>query len=398
MSASIWPQDTIGALLEKKFIVEQIDGNHGELYPKADEFVESGVPYLSANCIVGGRIDLSKAKYLTAERAATLKKGRAKKNDVLFAHNATVGPTAILEDIESAILSTTLTLYRCDEEKLSSDFLFQFLSSSLFRRQYERVMGQSTRNQVPITTQREFTISVPPLEEQKKIAEILSTWDRAIEGKEDVFQKRLRSFTHQKLKLLKSVGGKKMLLKDVAEDFLVPMRDKPKVFDGDIPWLRIEDFTETDLGKRNARTFVSEKVIKEMNLKVFPAGTVICSCSASIGKYAIAREPLITNQTFIGIVPNTKLISTNYLYSFMTTMTSKLKAVSAGSTIVYISRDKFENLPISVPPTQTQNLIADFVMAGEQMLSTQLREISLIKKQKQGLMQKLLTGKVRVKV
>jgi type I restriction enzyme S subunit len=144
MKSELWPQEKIGILIEQGLITEQIDGNHGELYPKADEFVSDGVPYLSANCIENGRVDIRKAKFLTQERAETLKKGKAKRNDVLFAHNATVGPTAILREAEFAVLSTTLTLYRCNESRLSSEYLFQFLSSSLFRRQYERVMGQST--------------------------------------------------------------------------------------------------------------------------------------------------------------------------------------------------------------------------------------------------------------
>ena len=51
------------------------------------------------------------------------------------------------------------------------------------------------------------------------------------------------------------------------------------------------------------------KVIKEMNLKVYPVGTVICSCSATLGAYAINTQPLITNQTFIGIVCGPKIIN-----------------------------------------------------------------------------------------
>jgi type I restriction enzyme S subunit len=79
------------------------------------------------------------------------------------------------------------------------------------------------------------------------------------------------------------------------------MRDRPKVFDGDIPWCRIEDKEGQFFNGSKSGLAVSKEIVKKMNLKVFPTGTVICSCSASIGSYAINTQPLITNQTFIGL-------------------------------------------------------------------------------------------------
>ena len=111
----------------------------------------------------------------------SLRKGKAKNGDVLFAHNATVGPVALLEtDLPMVILSTTLTYYRCNEKELDNYYLKLFLESSLFIKQYQRIMAQSTRNQVPITTQRKFYLVLPPLIEQKKIAGLISTWDEGI--------------------------------------------------------------------------------------------------------------------------------------------------------------------------------------------------------------------------
>lgn len=107
-------------------------------------------------------------------------------------------------------------------------------------------------------------------------------------------------------------------LKDVCDDFIVPMRDRPKIFNGDIPWCRIEDKEGYYFNKSLSGLGVSQEVIDKMNLKVFPTGTVICSCSASIGAYAINTQPLITNQTFIGIVCGNKLYN-KYLLYFMET-------------------------------------------------------------------------------
>lgn len=177
-----WEVVKLDKLLENKSITSHLDGNHGGLYPKQSEFVESGTPYLSANMIKGNNIDFSLAKFLTKERASKFRKGVAKDKDVLFAHNATVGPVTLLEtNLDYVILSTTLTYYRCDLEKLNNYYLMNYMKSIYFINQYEKFMKQSTRNQIPITQQRQLYFIIPPLEEQKQIADILSTADEKLE-------------------------------------------------------------------------------------------------------------------------------------------------------------------------------------------------------------------------
>ena len=171
-----WKCIRLEKLIEEKYIVSHLDGNHGSFYPRNDEFVEEGVPYISANCIEDDGISLKNAKYLTIERADTITKGIAQNGDILLAHNATVGPVCMLStDLDRIILSTTLTYYRVDEQKINPKFLFYFMKSRLFQVQLERVMSQSTRNQVPITTQRTLYFIIPPIEVQDKLIEKLES-------------------------------------------------------------------------------------------------------------------------------------------------------------------------------------------------------------------------------
>jgi type I restriction enzyme S subunit len=175
---STWKNITLLELLERGWITSHLDGNHGGNYPRKSEFVDSGIPYISANCLVGGEIDFKKAKYLTKERALLLRKGIARNNDVLFAHNATVGPTALLKtDQEKIILSTSLTYYRCNPDFINPEYLLIYLRSREFVKQYESVMSQSTRNQVPITKQRSFYHIIPPIEEQNDLAPKLNEFN-----------------------------------------------------------------------------------------------------------------------------------------------------------------------------------------------------------------------------
>ena len=165
---------TLQALIDRQWVTSHLDGNHGSDYPRKHEFIAGGVPYISANCLTGATVDLSKAKHLSTERAARIKKGVARDGDVLFAHNATVGPVALLSTEESkVILGTSLTYYRCDGRYILPEYLVHYMRSRGFVKQYMQVMRQSTRNQVPIIKQREFYHLVPPPAEQRRIAKTL---------------------------------------------------------------------------------------------------------------------------------------------------------------------------------------------------------------------------------
>ena len=181
-----WVEKSVQLLIDEKWIVSHLDGNHGALYPKAEEFSKAGIPYITANDFVSGIIDFSKCKYLPLQKAKQFKKGVAKNGDILFAHNATVGPVAKLVTIfPFVILSTTATYFRCDNKNLVNDFLLYGLASPFFVKQYTRVMSQSTRNQVPITTQRDFILQLPQPKEQQKIASCLSSLDDLITAQRD---------------------------------------------------------------------------------------------------------------------------------------------------------------------------------------------------------------------
>ena len=97
----------------------------------------------------------------------------------------------------------------------------------------------------------------------------------------------------------------------------VPMRNKPKEFDGNIPWLRIEDLDGKFVSDSKSGQYVTPEIINEMNLRLFPIGTVLCSCTATIGICAITQKELVTNQQFIGIYPTD--INNEFLYYYLLT-------------------------------------------------------------------------------
>jgi len=179
-------------------------------------------------------------------------------------------------------------------------------------------------------------------------------------------------------------------LKEHAEQFIVPMRDKPKTFDGRVPWCRIEDFNGKYLYTSKSSRFVSDEVISSMNLRINPIGTVLCSCSAKLGICAIVGQPLITNQTFIGIVPK-KTLDTEFLYYLMGSYAHRLQMLSTGTTIAYLPRENFERFLIVRPPLPEQHKIASILSKVDEHISHTEAIIEKTEELKKGLMQQLLT-------
>ena len=197
-----WNIFTIQELKEMDTIYELQDGNHGELYPNKKHFSTVGKPFLTANSIRNGKVYYNEAPKLPEEFYKRLRIGFAKPGDVLFTHNATVGRVAILpEEAGNCIIGTSVTYYRLNTNKINREYFAYALASPFFKRQLNSIMFQTTRTQVPITKQAKLRLVVPPLEEQQKIASILSILDKKSQlevGKSDSL-KDIKKWLMQKL-------------------------------------------------------------------------------------------------------------------------------------------------------------------------------------------------------
>lgn len=186
-----WECSQIKDLIKNGFIEKVQDGNHGGAYPRVSDFTDKGIPFVSAkNLHEHGYVKFDECPKLPESYLPKLRIGFGKPGDVIFAHNATVGPTAYVPiSGQDFIVSTSTTLYRSNAEKLDNYYLYASLLSPLFQTQISRVMGQTTRNQVPITAQKEMYLTVPPLQEQSEINKAVKAILGTLISKEEKLQK-----------------------------------------------------------------------------------------------------------------------------------------------------------------------------------------------------------------
>lgn len=178
-SSNTWTKYSVQELIDMEYIEPPMDGNHGEIHPKVSDYVSSGIPFIMANNLADGFVDLSSCAFITEKQAKSLRKGFAKPNDVLLTHKATLGRVAIVpNDYEYIILTPQVTYYRI-KKGLSSVYLRYYFSSNYFQSILESFAGGgSTRAYIGITKQCGLPIYLPSESSMDTITKALSSIER----------------------------------------------------------------------------------------------------------------------------------------------------------------------------------------------------------------------------
>jgi type I restriction enzyme, S subunit len=159
------------------------DGNYSSKYPKKDEFLESGVPFISANNLRGGKIIWENMKFISPQQHQSLKKGHLKTGDVLLVTRGSLGTTAyVTKEFEDANINAQLVLLRADGQTIDKRYLYYVVSTDEF---FRAVLGHSSgtaQPQLPIGALKQIPIRLHEFSLQKKIAAILSAYDDVIEN------------------------------------------------------------------------------------------------------------------------------------------------------------------------------------------------------------------------
>ena len=118
-----------------------------------------------------------------------------------------------------------------------------------------------------------------------------------------------------------------------------PSTHKPELWDGKIKWVTPAELSEESYFIYDTERHISEKA----GLNTMPAGTVLLSSRAPIGKVAIAGEPMCCNQGFKNLMCS-KSIHNRYLYRYLKNQTKYLNSLGHGATFKEISKSIVENI------------------------------------------------------
>ena len=136
-----------------------------------------------------------------------------------------------------------------------------------------------------------------------------------------------------------------------------PKSNIPEYWDGDVIWITPAELNESSYIIRDSIRHITTKAVSDTSLRSFPAGTVILSSRAPIGKTAIAGCEMYCNQGFKNLICSSR-INNKYLYCFLSCKTDYLNSLGRGATFKEISKNIVEDIIIPLPEISKQKKIA----------------------------------------
>ena len=254
-------------------------------------------------------------------------------------------------------------------------------------------------------------VVIPPLPEQQKIAEILSTQDKLIELQEKKIEqlKELKKAYLQKMFPKKGCKYPKLRFKGFTDaweqrklgevaDIVgggTPSTAISEYWDGDIDWYAPAEISDQIFVNSSQRKITTEG-LNNSSAKMLPVGTVLFTSRAGIGKTAILAKEGCTNQGFQSIIPHKNELDSYFIFSRTDELKRYGEIVGAGSTFVEVSGKQMANMMISIPTTmEEQQQIGSYFCNLDNLITLHQRKLDEEKQKKKALMQLLLTGKVR---
>lgn len=296
--------------------------------------------------------------------------------------------TYIAEDIENLVCGYHLAILRPNTKYVNGLYLAYYLKLQQVLHIFGRFANGITRYSLINATYKAVSVLLPPLEEQKKIAEILSLWDKAIEQTKELIAYKEK----QKKGLMQALlTGKKRLNGFTDEWKTVKLGEICSITTGN---KNNEDKIENGLYP----FFVRSKQIEKINSYSYDGEAILVPGDGNIGDIYHYINGKFDFHQRVYKISDFKSIYAKFLFYNMQLFFKK-RAISQTSkaTVNSLRMDTFTQYNVFIPyNVAEQKAIADILSSADKEIELLNKQLELYTEQKKGLMQNLLTGKVRV--
>jgi len=366
--------------------------------------------------ITHNRLDLSDVKVIPRSTSLKLLRSKLFKNDLVFAYVGTIGPVYLVEENDRFHLGPNTSKISVGDS-IDSHFLFHLFTSWLIHREIVEYTSVGAQPSLSMSKIRKFKLAVPTNKtEQEAIAKALTDTDALIESLEQLIAKKrlIKQGTMQELltgkKRLSGFAGKweEWTLFDVAGG-------RKELFD-DGDWIESEHITNEGIRliqtgnigvgvflEKDDKKYICEKSFVSLRCKEIKRGDLlICRLADPAGRSCILPDinetKIITSVDVTIFRPPISVVNRVFLVNMFSTAQwfRQVADQSGGTTRKRISRGALGRIKIKLPAIGEQNGIASILTDMNTEIGILETKVSKLRQFKQGIMQELLTGRIRL--
>lgn len=384
---------------------------------KKEFYVKSGYKVYGQEQVIAGNLSIGNY-YIDSHRFESLKSCAIESGDILISLVGTFGKALVVpKTFEPGIINPRLIRLSLDSSKTDPFFIKEWLVSPATQNLLNDVAHGGTMGVINAKTLKSLPLLLPPLAEQKKIAAILSGVDEAIASTQAVIEQthKVKQGLLQQL-LTCGIGHTKFKYSAIGKTpegwGVLPLANLCyKITDGShqavktskdgkIPFLYVSCVRDGKILWENTARISFETYNDISKGREPKPGVVLYTAVGSYGHAALVHTntPFSFQRHIAYILPNPDKIYSEFISIFLNSSIGRKYAdiVAVGNAQKTVTLQQLSSFPLPVPPLAEQKKIIEIISTFENILSISENRLQMLSEIKHGLMQDLLTGRVRV--
>jgi restriction endonuclease S subunit len=405
----------------------------------ADNFVNSGVPVIQGRQLNSLFLEEVDYRFLTPQKAESLKNSKAKKRDIVITHRGTIGQVGIIPDdseYDEYIVSQSQLKFTVDENICDPFFVYYFLRSYIG--QYELLKNTTSVGvpaiAMPTASVKKINIPFPKLSIQQKISTNLKIIDlqilnnRKIQKKlqtimSSIFRSWFIDFDPVKAKVKHQLpygmdektaalfpnsfedselgqipaGWNWGTLLDISKIWTggTPKTSESSYWGGDIPWVSGADLSSNELFAFDSSRKITSLGVEKSSTKILPVGTVMITARGTVGATKITAVPMAMSQTSFGFKAK-EGVSDALIYQASQETIRQLRSYAYGAVFDTFTQSTIDITKISIAPLEILQAFGKMVdPLFEQLKNSAKTQIELANT-RNALLPRLMSGELKV--
>ena len=363
---------------------------------RTSEFLDSGdYMLITGTDFMDGAVNFNNCHYVERERYEQDRHIQIRNGSILITKDGTLGKVAYIQGLTTpaTLNAGVFNVEIKNEKEVDNRYLFQYLKAPFLMDYVDKKATGGTIKHLNQNILVDFPIVLPQKAEQQKIGAFFQGIDHLI----TLHQRKLEKLKNIKKSMLEKMFPKngsnvpeirfkgfteaweQCKLSEIADIVGggTPSTIISEFWDGDIDWYAPAEIAD-QIYLTSSQRKITEQGYNHSSAKILPAGTVLFTSRAGIGKTAILSRKGCTNQGFQSIVPNKSKLDSYFIFSRTEELKQYGETIGAGSTFVEVSGKQMANMELMIPKTITeQKIIGQYFANLDNLITLHQRKRSL---------------------